>query len=271
MPENMPPIGAIGQNVIDAVAELRQARGLSLRGLSALLGDLGRPVLPIGLSRLENGQRKVDAADLVALAVALGVNPSALLLPRHVAADEVVELTPAVRQRAALAWAWMDGRLPLPPELIAEGTNVVVTPGDRFADFMRHARPDAAQDPDPAMTELLTLRQMIEDVLSDPERWQHWRDAILRRFRLVAIQLEELFARLDREAFAAEAFQFDTGAAVEQLRVATQQVRQAAVGFAPGTAERYREGARADRQPGPHGAETNTVDPLDPFGKRDGR
>jgi hypothetical protein len=41
----------------------------------------GRPILPSGLSKIEQGQRAVDVDDLVALAIALQVNPNALLLP----------------------------------------------------------------------------------------------------------------------------------------------------------------------------------------------
>lgn len=295
MPENeKSTLGAVGAQVVENVKELMAARGLSLRGLSERLEATGRRILPSVLGRLTSGGRRVDADDLLALALALDVSPSALLLPRHVRADDMVELAPNVRHRAAEAWAWMDGRLPLPPPPIPAGTNVVVTPGDRFADYVRHSRPDAAQDQDPFIGELLVLRQMVEDVLSDPDevaRWAEWRDTILRRWRIVGVQLEELTARLDREALTAAGFEFDTAAAIALLQEATGQVRRPIIGAAPGTPgarlagegtltagtrpggdpHAARGAATTIPGPGPHAAPTSSVDPLDPFGQRGDR
>lgn len=113
----MPDVGPIGQNLIRAVEELREKRGLSWRKLSAILGDeTGRPIFPLGLSRLAKGERRVDVDELVALSVALGVNPSALLLPRDTGGDDLVDLAPKVSARAWIAWAWADGETPLPAE-----------------------------------------------------------------------------------------------------------------------------------------------------------
>ena len=85
----------------------------------------------LGLSRIEKGRRRVDADDLVALALALRVNPGALLLPRSVAAgDEEVALAPAAAYPAEEAWWWADGHGQLPV-------------GDGSADdFLVHARPE---------------------------------------------------------------------------------------------------------------------------------
>lgn len=102
--------------MIDNVEELRQLRGLSFRDLAAKLGALGRPIGPAVLHRLSQRRRRVDADDLVALAVALGVSPGALLLPRDVDGDDLVELTPEESARAWIAWGWMDGETPLPDE-----------------------------------------------------------------------------------------------------------------------------------------------------------
>lgn len=64
------PVGQVGLTVVANVERLRKARRLSLRALSDRLAGLGRPILPIGLSRLSQGKRRVDADDLVALAAA---------------------------------------------------------------------------------------------------------------------------------------------------------------------------------------------------------
>jgi transcriptional regulator with XRE-family HTH domain len=124
------PIGPVGQHVIENVRQLREARRLSYTDLSAKLGDLGRPIPTLGLSRMERGARRVDADDLVAIAMALGVNPSALLLPRAGSADDEIDLAPNARYASADAWGWADGRGPLPGQ-----------PGGAH-DFLVYARPE---------------------------------------------------------------------------------------------------------------------------------
>ena len=98
---------------------------------------------------------------LVALAIELGVNPSALLLPRSCTADEPVDLTPAVLVPAWAAWAWADGRLPLPAD--PDGS----TTKERFArevDFSRNARPVFA-DRTPADTALFEIYELAAETL----------------------------------------------------------------------------------------------------------
>src|ERR1035441_10800716 len=109
-----PPIGAIGQNVVRNVEDLRHVRNLSLRALSDRLAETGRPILPIGLSRLSQGKRRVDADDLVALAVVLGVSPVSLLLPRDQPWDAEIDLAPEVHQKQWVAWRWAALAIPLP-------------------------------------------------------------------------------------------------------------------------------------------------------------
>src|SRR5689334_8019285 len=87
------PLGPVGGYVMKNMKELRQARGLTYKALSDILSELGRDIPTLGLSRIEKGTRRVDADDLVALAIALGVNPSALLLPRDVLSDSHIALT----------------------------------------------------------------------------------------------------------------------------------------------------------------------------------
>lgn len=95
------------------VKELRIRRGLSHRELSRRLGEIGRPILPSGIVKLEHRQRRVDADDLMALAVALGVTPNRLLLPGYVR-DDTVALTPAVQASQGGAWWWATGERRLP-------------------------------------------------------------------------------------------------------------------------------------------------------------
>jgi len=49
--------------------------------MSALLEEAGRPVPPLGLSRMIKAERRVDVDELVALAAVLGVTPDVLLAP----------------------------------------------------------------------------------------------------------------------------------------------------------------------------------------------
>jgi transcriptional regulator with XRE-family HTH domain len=100
------------ERVAANVAVLRGRRGLSVRTLSARLGGLGHPILPSGITKIENGSRRVDVEDLLALAVALDVSPVTLLMP-HEPTDEGVALTPAVTASAQAAWRWAVGEQPL--------------------------------------------------------------------------------------------------------------------------------------------------------------
>ncbi len=109
---------------------------MTVRDLSARMTELGRPLLPSGVTKIEQGQRRVDADELVALAVALGVNPSRLLLPAD-AGDRDVALTPTRSVPGWAAWQWADAFAPLPTRSRDEGYN---TDADR-EDFQLHARP----------------------------------------------------------------------------------------------------------------------------------
>lgn len=64
------------------IKRLREAQGLSLRALSRRLEETDRRLSADALNKIENGAnpeakhiRRVDADDLVAIAVALNVNP----------------------------------------------------------------------------------------------------------------------------------------------------------------------------------------------------
>ena len=260
----MPTAGPVGRQFIDNLRELLEARGLSHRRASAALEALGRPIPPLGISRTLDADRRIDVDELVAWAALLGVDPVTLLLPHHIGPDDVVELTPKMQQRARIVWGWMRGRWPLPPQLWPDGAALSFRQTE-FAEFAERTRPDFEQPlADPAVAELVELQQLIELVLGSDDpvaRWTRTRDTLLRRFRLAALQMEELAARLDREALAAGAFTFDAEAAQREIRTATGWVRGPVVGYEPGTADRYRAAADkalwADVDPSPHGAATS--------------
>jgi transcriptional regulator with XRE-family HTH domain len=88
---------------------------MSTAALSARLTELGQPIQDTGITKIEKGDRRVDVDDLVALAVALGVTPNALLMPDlddPSAAAATVALTPKEQGRADSLWAWAAGEQP---------------------------------------------------------------------------------------------------------------------------------------------------------------
>jgi transcriptional regulator with XRE-family HTH domain len=103
--EKKNPIGPTGERVQRNVERIRTARKLSKAELSVRTGKAGRLIPPLGISRIEAGTRRVDADDLVALALALNVSPATLLLP-PTANDDEVKLTPDKTVMARTAWAW---------------------------------------------------------------------------------------------------------------------------------------------------------------------
>ena len=127
--------GPVGQRVARNVRAIRD--GMSLRDLSAALDDAGRPILPSGIIKIENGTRRVDADDLAALALALGVTPNRLMLgAEH--DSEPVRLTPQVETTANGAWRWACGEHVIRPS--AHGAPAL---RDVVA-FMAENRPHAA-------------------------------------------------------------------------------------------------------------------------------
>ncbi len=114
-------LGPSGRTVATNVKRLREARGLTLRALSAALKDQGRPLSADALNKIENGAsdepraiRRVDVDDLVALAVALGVSPVTLLLPADARGETEVTGAGSVSSHAAWMWAWCSDPLTLP-------------------------------------------------------------------------------------------------------------------------------------------------------------
>lgn len=102
-------LGPIGAVVAKNVTRYREAARFNYTELSAELAKHKRDISPLGVRRVEEGNRRVDVDDLVALALALNVSPLALLLPRS---DSPVvpggEVAGAER-----IWGWAQGVAPL--------------------------------------------------------------------------------------------------------------------------------------------------------------
>lgn len=130
-------MGPTGKTVAENLARLRKTRGLSTRQLSAELERRGRSLSPSGITRMEKADRHVTADELVALAAALGVNPSALLLPLKDGPDESIDLTGIGTVGAGEAWDWADGSRPLQT---ARGDLDALLDFDLYARPPRHRR-----------------------------------------------------------------------------------------------------------------------------------
>jgi transcriptional regulator with XRE-family HTH domain len=111
------PLGATGETVRANITRLRTEQRMAYTDLSAKLKDLDRPIPPLGLRRIENGARRVDADDLFALAVALGVSPVTLLTPNAAAGSERVAATGVPKGlQAEQLWRWLCVYEPIGPE-----------------------------------------------------------------------------------------------------------------------------------------------------------
>lgn len=104
-------VGPTGRTIAANVARIRKARGLTVIGLAEALKAAGHPMPATGITKIELERRRVTAEDLVALAIVLGVNVSALLLPPTLEGN--TEVVAAGEVTAREAWRWADGLQPL--------------------------------------------------------------------------------------------------------------------------------------------------------------
>ncbi|BBX69740.1 XRE family transcriptional regulator [Mycolicibacterium psychrotolerans] len=107
-------LNATGETV---QANIRRIRDDVLRipvtELSRRLEELGRPIPPLGLRRIEDGTRRVDVDDLVSIAVALEVSPITLLIPDSEDRGEQVVVTGGGEHTSEEVWKWLRAERPL--------------------------------------------------------------------------------------------------------------------------------------------------------------
>lgn len=102
------PLGVSGETVRANIKRVRGDKGMSQNDLSAKLREVGRPIPTLGIHRIENGDRRVDVDDLVAIAVALGVSPTTFLVPDSLDGSDPVTATGLSKTYPATAlWDWM--------------------------------------------------------------------------------------------------------------------------------------------------------------------
>lgn len=110
----------------------RERMGLGFAQLSRELIKAGRDIPPLGIGRIESGERRVDVDELTALAAAFGVCPATLLMPEVADAEAVVQLTGAEKGQAQRIWSWLTGSYPLEGSVLAF-FNVALPPWERDA------------------------------------------------------------------------------------------------------------------------------------------
>lgn len=112
------PIDSLGTTGETVARNVKRLRGTTpYTELSAQLAQLGRDIPTWGLRKIESGGRRVDADDLVALAVALEVSPLTLLTPVSDSADSEVSATAAGEMTAGQLFRWFRGDAPHPGQV----------------------------------------------------------------------------------------------------------------------------------------------------------
>ena len=184
MASNAVVSGPTSKHVAENVERLRKLRRLHQKDVSALLADIGRPMLPTVISKIERGERRIDVDDLVALALAFNVSPLTLLLP-PASSEEAVELTENVAVTSATAWAWGAGFKTAMDWTPGEGVNLA-SPGadpaipleaqDRKQEFVRRqteyvaaalpAERRASYHYHPAVRLAQQLKDLVTDLVS---------------------------------------------------------------------------------------------------------
>lgn len=151
-------LGPTGRRVAE---NLKQVRGpIPVRELAARMVKLGRPILASAVTKMEQGSRRIDADDLVALAAALDVTPNRLLLTEAASNVDMLALTEHVKAPTAVAWRWASGERPLTGLDVASETTAGLARERRagFTSSNRPHHPSAAV----SLSDKVTHREAVE-------------------------------------------------------------------------------------------------------------
>jgi transcriptional regulator with XRE-family HTH domain len=111
------PAGNTTAHVAANLRAARQAIGMDLRTFADRIKEAGRAMSPSALSKIENGDRRVDVDDLTVFAYILGTTPAALLTPPGSAQPSTG--VPENRYNAEEIRAWVRGQAKLTTEDLA--------------------------------------------------------------------------------------------------------------------------------------------------------
>lgn len=157
-------LGATGEQVAANIKRFRG--GMQYKELSEKLKDVGRPIAPLGLKRIESGERKVDVDDLMAFAIVFDVSPLTLLLPDSGSRDMKARITGRSDDlRCNQVWNWATVVQPLPTVERDEKAEELI---ERRAAFRERSKPqiDAVRvseetDAEDGMSAMKRLAAMI--------------------------------------------------------------------------------------------------------------
>lgn len=206
--------GPVSNVVAQNLLRVRKARRFTTQQLAVRLVELGQPIPASGITRIEKGDRRVDVDDLMALAVALNVAPTTLLLP-PTAGSQSVRLASNYAVSGRTAWQWAEGErtasdwLPGADAPIAEPGADPATSTDAWeagqefarqqADYKELAQPDERRRASDHRTVQLAknLAQVVQDlVIPDPAMDAKGLAALgrmaVRRHQQLGIELEEI-------------------------------------------------------------------------------
>ncbi|MFH9589169.1 helix-turn-helix domain-containing protein [Streptomyces luteogriseus] len=114
------PMGPVGEALMHNIKRIREGQRLTFVKLSEELTEIGRPIPILGLRRIERGERRVDAEELLALAYVLGVQPVDLLVPPELEDEASYSIAPTVQVTAGAARDWISGVGFLPSTDVAD-------------------------------------------------------------------------------------------------------------------------------------------------------
>ena len=137
-----------GHTVADHLRRLRQEHNLTPTQMSRRLGELGRPLSPVAVQRMENGERAVDTDDLTALAILFDVSPHRLLMPVAESADAPVAITGAPEMPAERVRGWLGARNSLQDSDPASNTEDLwlIRSNPQWVRLVGDLRPDLSPD-----------------------------------------------------------------------------------------------------------------------------
>lgn len=126
--------GPTGRRVAEAIRRIRRGdkQDITTAEMSRRLTAIGQPIPDTSITKTEQGTRRVDADDLVAISLALGVTPNTLLLPQvdYLGSRDWHQLTPVAGGTAEHLWQWAQGERPLvppvPDEWLGKSTHPVL-------------------------------------------------------------------------------------------------------------------------------------------------
>jgi transcriptional regulator with XRE-family HTH domain len=222
-------MGPTARTVAANLRRLREARGMSLRTLSAEVRKVGRTLSADAINKIENGRpqdedvspkqiRRADVDDLVALALALNVSPLTLLLPDE-SNDQPAKLTDEYQVSSRTAWQWAEGQrtamdwepgegvsLAEPgadPAIAHESMERELEFGRRQNEYRQLAQPEARRrtDAHPAIRLVRNLEDVVENlVMPEPGADRAGLAALgrmaKRRHAQLGFDLEEIIEQL---------------------------------------------------------------------------